>query len=335
MNKRSSRFPRIKKRSVAMLALAIGMAAAVAGTQVSRDAVSTEPAAARPDQGAQGQRPLPDGPNLLRTDVAGATGDIVARANGVVDVDGGLTPLRTEGVGRITRMVVKAGQDVTAGDVLLTLDATRADLALGLARTQHALAREEASADAAALPAARQRVERFSVAFKHGGIERQKLEDAQADLRRLQRNATASRLNAALAAQHLAIAEFDVAQTVVRAPFAAKVLRTHVSEGETINGVSQTVITLLPERTRLVRAEVNEYFIDRVREGMRASVTLDGDTGHTSIWVEVAHIDVAYRDSMLTQAAEGGARRVVEAVMYLPETTTLRIGQNVKVSFYD
>lgn len=261
--------------------------------------------------------------------------DIIARAYGLVEVMGGLTRINTDAEGVINEVHVVEGQSIAVGDPLISLEAKGAQLGLALAQQKLKAAQVQAAGDASAVPIARQRTERYRLAVKNGGLDRQSLEDAQAALRQAQSTAAASQMSSNVAAEMLKSAQWELDRRVIRAKHPGVVLRVFVSEGAAVSAMSDALMTILPQRPLQVRAEVNEYFIDRIIQGMPANISIDGEPPVNLIPTNVLRIDSVFKDSTLAKPAEGGARRVLDVILTLPEATGLRVGQHVKVDFYD
>jgi hypothetical protein len=89
---------------------------------------------------------------------------------------------------------------------------------------------------------------------------------------------------------------------------------------------------LLPDRPRIVRAELNEAYVDRIKPGMQAEVVRDTDQGKT--WpARVLRIGEVFGPSRLTDdPVERAGAHDVECVLAL-DGADLRIGQRVLVRF--
>lgn len=186
--------------------------------------------------------------------------------------------LRAELAGRVLRLHRRRGERVAAGEALVTWDTndlrTRvraAETAVGVARAQ--IAQSEASARLAARNAERAR----------GLSERGAAPPAEADTLAGQADIAARAVAAARAAElqgaaNVAVARDAVAHGVLRAPFDAVVISTHVEEGET-TAPGAPLVALADTSELHVDADLDEADIGRVTLGMRAEVTLDAFLG--------------------------------------------------------
>jgi len=229
--------------------------------------------------------------------IAAPSAPYVAVARGKVDVAGGLLDLDSVEDGQVVSVAVEEGAHVALGDVLFQLAADDARVDVDLA---------DAERRRAALVAAQQ----------PGPL-------AEADLE--------------LARQRVAAAELRLARRTVRAPQAGTVLSVHVQPGSVIGrGNARPPAVLLPDRPLIVRAEVNESFVGRLRPGMRAEVTVPSDPRAAPIPGRLVRIGQAFAASRLDDDAALRANvRVVESVVVFTGPVALRIGQHVQVTFHD
>jgi RND family efflux transporter MFP subunit len=205
---------------------------------------------------------------------------------------------------------------VHQGDVIARLDnadyqASLAQAEANVASARAALVEAESDRDQLVREAARQQNVR---AQNVNLVSQQELDAAQS--RAAQADARArsasARLDAASAGVRLAQANLD--NTVIHAPFTGTVLRKEAEVGEVVapsvgGGLTRgAVVTMADLRTLEVEVDVNESYIARVRGGQRARIQLD------------AYPDTAFR---------GAVRQVV------PTADRQRATVQVKVSILD
>jgi len=98
-------------------------------------------------------------------------------------------------------------------------------------------------------------------------------------------------------------------------------------------------VVLLPQRPLQVRAEINESFAAAVREGMRATVTLDADGAAQQQLpsARVLRISPVYGTARLQDDQQRGPVRVIECVLVFEQApaAAVRVGQNVRVQFHE
>jgi multidrug resistance efflux pump len=130
-------------------------------------------------------------------------------------------------------------------------------------------------------------------------------------------------------------AEKAVRDCVLCAPSAGVVLRVNVSAGETaMPGGLQPALLFRPEGALVVRAELEQEFIGRVKRGMRATIT-DESRADSPTWpgrVKTVGEFVARRRSILLEPGEVNDVRTVECVIAFDGSAEgLLVGQRMRV----
>lgn len=108
--------------------------------------------------------------------------------------------------------------------------------------------------------------------------------EARAKVDRARVARTAAEIQSAEA--QLRVAEVDLDKTYIRAPFSGAVLRKEAEVGEIVSPLPSSggltrgaIVTMANLATLEVEADVNEGYVSRAREGMRAEITLDAYPG--------------------------------------------------------
>jgi multidrug resistance efflux pump len=158
-------------------------------------------------------------------------------------------------------------------------------------------------------------------------LEQLKLEDPQIDISRAESDVEAKKAQ-------LDQARFALEECALRSPAAGKVLRILVSKGEMLGSQpKQPAMQFCPVSPRIVRAEVEQEFADRVALGQKAEIEDDTSTGR--IWQgKVIRISDWYthRRSILLEPLQVNDVRTLECIVRLDrDDTSLRIGQRVRV----
>lgn len=130
-------------------------------------------------------------------------------------------------------------------------------------------------------------------------------------------------------------AEKAVTDCVLTAPAAGVVLRVNVSKGETAApGGLQPAIVFRPEGPLVVRAELDQEFVGRVKPNMKAVVT-DEARADSPTWtgrVQKVGAFVARRRNILLEPGEVNDVRTVECVIALEGSADgLLVGQRMRV----
>jgi multidrug resistance efflux pump len=304
--------------STAGLAAALAAAALLAGCGPSHDAPA--------NAGQASAKAQQNGPAA------------VAVARGKIEVEGGLLDLSPAVAGVVQQLSVKEGQSVQRGQLLLRLadDTGQADLAVAESEAQLAKARQKARA--ARLPQLKQTLSRWQAAAREGAADAQNVDEAAQALRDAQAEIDVAVAEAQVAQRKLEQLRAQHKRQELRAPEAGTVVRLATHAGsQAVPGTPAVV--LLPQRPLQVRAEINESFAAAVREGMRATVTLDADGAAQQQLpsARVLRISPVYGTARLQDDQQRGPVRVIECVLVFEQApaAAVRVGQNVRVQFHE
>ena len=207
------------------------------------------------------------------TAVLNASGYVAARRRATVS---------SKVTGRLIEVSVEEGMAVREGQILARLDdsTVRSQLALAQARlaaSQRGFAEQEVRQREAELTLGRTRR-----LVEEGVIGRAEIDSAEAEV-----DSLAARI--ALAREQVVVSEreIDVFQTqlddmVIRAPFSGVAISKDAEEGEMISPVSAGggftrtgICTLVDMQSLEIEVDVNESYINRVRDNQRVVATLD------------------------------------------------------------
>ncbi len=264
---------------------------------------------------------------------APAQGAYLAMARGQVDVEGGLIRVVATRDGRIDEVKVEDGDTVTQGQVLAVLDQRQAHIAVGLAQATAAQAAAQVDVLKARLAPAEIQVKRVGEAAGAGAATGQSADDAAAALAVLKAEIGAAKAAVSVAHQRVDEAQAELAARTITAPVAGKVVRRSAHVGDSVSvQVPTELFQLLPDRPRIVRAELNEAYVDLIKPGMQAEVVRDTEQG-ASVPARVLRVGDVFGPSRLTDdPVERAGVHDVECVLQL-DGTDLRIGQRVLVRF--
>lgn len=253
-----------------------------------------------------------------------------AMARGVVAVEGGLIPVAAPRDGLITHVGVEEGAHVERGVVLAELD-----------RDRTALLVEQAAAETAQLRAAWREAQARSAAAQGEAARMARLASAdaatghEADLARQAAVVAAAQSEQAGRAVDVArvrqrLAEVEQTARTVRAPVAGVVLRRSAAVGSAaVAGSPTPLFVLAPDGPRIVRAELDEAFVNKVEPGATAWITDAGGGGHV-FKARVVRVSPTFEAAALDDQPGGrGDGRVLRLVLAFEETNGLRLGQRV------
>lgn len=209
--------------------------------------------------------------------------------------------------GRVEAVAVREGDAVRPGQALVTLE--RAELAAALAQAQ-ASERQAAAVQrnaAAELTRAQELVQR-------GFLSASRLDEAR-------RAEEVAQAQAALARSAVQAAQVRLAQTVVAAPSAARVLARQVEPGQIVSPGRALLTLALAGPVELV-AQVDERYVAQLRPGQAAQVEADAFPGQpfTAQVQSLAPLVDAQRGSLEVKLAVPG-----EVPAFLREDMTLSV----------
>ncbi|MBN8742026.1 MAG: HlyD family efflux transporter periplasmic adaptor subunit [Xanthomonadaceae bacterium] len=262
-----------------------------------------------------------------------AAGRYAAMARGTVDVEGGLLTIYAPRDGHVVAVPVGEGDVVRAGDLLAEIDPAATDLAVATAQAEVAQAQAQLAAQDVRLDPAQRRAARLSAARREGLATEQSADDAEAlqQGQRAERDVAAAAL--LLARQHLKTAQWEREQRSVRAPVDATVARRLVTLGSSVlTQPPGELFVLLPRQPLVVRAEIEQDFVERVHAGMSAEI-VDEVAPDKVYAAKVQRLaEVFSRRSGSDAPNERQDVRVLECTLVLKDAS-LRVGQRVLVRF--
>lgn len=266
-----------------------------------------------------------------------AQSQYVAIARGRVDVQGGLARVVAQRDGVVSAFNVQQGDDVKAGQILAQLDPRAAQIELDGAKAQVEQSRAQLAQLQVKFNEARQRAPRIAEAAKAGAASGDAADEARNEVASLQAQADAAKAALDAAQQHVAAAQLDVDARTLRAPVAGRIVQRDAQIGQAVSAQSGAALfTILPDRPRIVRAEVDADDADKIKPGMRAQVVRDTGEG-PDYAAKVLRVGEVLGASTLTEdPLARAASREVECVLQLESAGSappLRIGQRVLVRF--
>jgi RND family efflux transporter MFP subunit len=219
-----------------------------------------------------------------RASTLDASGYVIARRQATVS---------SKITGRVIEVLIEEGQNVDTAEIVARLDDTNARARV--AQTIALLAQEQARLNAArvALANAEPLFERAQAQFDQQVISAQDFDNAKTAYDNVRTSLDIAERSVEVARANLALAQRDLDDTIVRAPFAGVVTVKAAQEGEMVSPVSagggftRTGIGTIVDMSSLeVEVDVSENFINRVTPGQDVTVTLNAYPD----WVIPAHV---------------------------------------------
>ena len=202
-----------------------------------------------------------------------ASGNIRARRS--VDISSDVSA-------RVAELLVREGEDVSAGQVLLRLDRTQLEANRARAQASVSQARAQASQQGANLTRQRREYDRVRGLWMRDSllVSRQQVEDAETNLEVARANMDAAEYGVQVAEASLEEAEDRLGKTIFRAPMDGKVTRLNVEEGETVvvgtmNNAGSLVLTISDLSVVEVVVQMDETDVPRLSLGDSARIEID------------------------------------------------------------
>jgi multidrug resistance efflux pump len=132
-------------------------------------------------------------------------------------------------------------------------------------------------------------------------------------------------------------AKLALDECLVKAPAEGTVLRLSVQAGDLLGAEAKSLpLVFCPAGPRVVRAEVEQEWADRVQDGQVATIQDDTSNGNGPAWTgKVVRLSdwMAHRRSILPDPSQFHDIRTLECIIALdPGQPPLRIGQRVRVA---
>jgi RND family efflux transporter MFP subunit len=281
--------------------------------------------------GAAGARGGPGGGAGGGRSVVLAGTDVAAIAEGVIEdavaVTGDLRPIETIEIrsrlaGDVTRVLVREGDRVGAGQLVATIEASQQESARASAVAQ----RQSAEAR---LATASWNAEQLQSLFKAGAV-------AETELRAAQQEVAAARAAVAAAAAQVRAASIDAGNTRLVAPAAGVVSARNVQPGERV-APNQALVTMVRNDVLELAANVPERQASQIRRGLpvrlvvgdrtieatvtRVNPTVDPASRSVTVYVSIPNKGGAIKGNTFARGRIVGERR--SGVLLVP-TAALR-----------
>ncbi|HZR36272.1 MAG TPA: efflux RND transporter periplasmic adaptor subunit [Nevskia sp.] len=187
--------------------------------------------------------------------------------------------------GKVTEVMIEEGQHVKAGQVVATLDATNIRAAFDQAVAERRYAQASLEAVKVQLGNAERNYRRDQGLVAEHFISESDLDTARTSFENLSAQLATARSNVEVAERGVAVAQRNLDDTVVRAPFDGVVTTKDAQPGEMVSpisaggGFTRTGIGTIVDMDSLeVEVDVNESFINRVHPEQPATVRLNAYT---------------------------------------------------------
>lgn len=245
--------------------------------------------------------------------------------------------LSPEVIGRVKRVLVREGDTVVAGQVLIELDD---EMLQAEVRQQEAVVAQQRTAverEAVALAYAERQARRMDQLFASRMIDARMHEQAREAAQLAAIGLRTSRESLAQSQAQLQQARQRLAKATIRAPIAGVVVALAIKEGETAvpsaSGIAGSSLLVIADPSSLItEVNVDEADIPRVRVGQDASVHAAGDPD-AAVRATVTHIALTPR-AQVPGAAAKGRNYTVRLRLANHQHLTLRPGMSCRAEVF-
>jgi RND family efflux transporter MFP subunit len=224
-------------------------------------------------------------PPVVQTTVARAAAP--GTAGSVLDASGYVTArlqatVSAKITGKVSEVLIEEGMKVLEGAVLARLDDTEARASLALAQAQLAAARSQLVEIQAQLAQAERDYTRQKGLYDRQLVSPQSLDAALAQRDTLRARLASAHEQVKVAQESVRVAQVQLDNCVIRAPFSGVVVAKSAQPGEMISpisaggGFTRTGIGTIVDMASLeIQVDVNEAYINRVQPGQPVEATLN------------------------------------------------------------
>jgi len=216
---------------------------------------------------------LVEAPSAADGAVLNASGYVVARR---------LATVSSKVTGRISEVLFEEGAAVTEDQVLARLDAASAQADHAVAARSHEASRRSLREIEVRLADARKTLDRNRTLVGRALVATSVLDTSEAEVAALQARLAVAAADVNVAQARVAVSQQDLDDLEIRAPFAGVVISKDAQPGETVSPISAGggftrtgIATIVDMDSREIEVDVNEAYINRVRDGQRVEAVLD------------------------------------------------------------
>lgn len=193
--------------------------------------------------------------------------------------------------GEVREVHVREGQTVRAGDPLVALDRSDFELAAKQARAQLAAAEAAVAIAQAGLESMEAKYRRFTVLRERDAVPQAQFEEVETGQRSASAQLQGAQAQLRLARVAVELADKNLAQTVIRAPFDGVVARRMVDPGARVQTMPPTpIMTVVDTSFIKVEGSISERNLGLVERGAPATILVDA-LGATPLQDQVDNVE--------------------------------------------
>lgn len=251
--------------------------------------------------------------------------------------------------GKITKLYVKLGQEITKGEMIADIDSTTQINTLNTKKAALVSYQAQLKAKKTAYDVALSSYNRLSKLYTQKATSLDSLNTAKSTLDNAKAEMEAIEANIKQAEIEVNTAETNVGYTKITAPMDGTIVSVPVSEGQTVNAnqTTPTIVTIADLSKMKIKPEISEGDITKVKAGQEVSFTIlsDSQTVYHSVIDSVDPANTTTTDSSSTSSStssSSSSSSTTSAIYYYANALidnpdrTLRIGMttenNIKIA---
>ncbi|MDD7544421.1 efflux RND transporter periplasmic adaptor subunit [Actinobacillus porcinus] len=222
--------------------------------------------------------------------------------------------------GKITKLYVKLGQSVKKGDMIADIDSTTQINALNKAKAALASYQAQLKAKQTAYNVAQSSYSRLSKLYKLQSTSLDEFNSAKNTLDAAKAEIDALQESIKQAEIEVNTAETNVGYTKITSPIDGTVISTPISEGQTVNAnqTTPTIVTVANLQKMLIKPEISEGDITKVKAGQEVEFTIlsDNQTKYHAVIDSVDPATTTDTDATSTGSSSSSSSSSTSAVYY-------------------
>ncbi len=203
--------------------------------------------------------------------------------------------------GKITKLYIKLGQDVTKGDLIADIDSTTQINTLNTSKAVLASYQAQLKAKETAYNVALSAYNRYAKLYSQKALSLDELNSSKNTLDAAKSEMDALKESIKQAEIEVNTAETNVDYTKITAPMDGTIVAVPVSEGQTVNAnqTTPTIVTIADLSRMRIKPEISEGDITKVKAGQKVRFTIlsDSQTVYHSVIDSVDPADTTTSDS--------------------------------------
>lgn len=219
--------------------------------------------------------------------------------------------------GQITKLYVKIGDKIKAGDLIAQIDKDKQQNELDITKAQLASAKAKLESNKISLEIAKRQFEREQKLYEAKGTSLESLESAKSSFYTLKANVAELEAQVIQLEITLKNAQKDIAYTTIRAPMDGVIINVAVDEGQTVNAnqSAPTIVKIANLDEMEIKMEIAEADVGEIKIGelVRFSIL---NNPNKKFEAQIASIDPANTEISNSTSSSSNSTSSTSAIYY-------------------